>query len=403
MADSKHKRVAFYHTGIGDSVGGGGAGRFFIEIYNAVYQHEFNLGELYFITDPGSYAKFAGAGFFSSASANKRFLATTQINNRFKRFLESVSFNWQLLRHRIQLVHICQYYWQDHDHRVYGLRFLPAFLRPKVVVNFVHCNFPYEYFDEKHPHAQVFHKRFDVMFKHLKIDAVFSWYQLFCEFAKKHKLFTHEPLLYPINYYCCNTDNFKPADKKENTVVFASRLDEQKNPMMFLEAVKLVLDRNEKEVSAWKFLLYGNGPLRDKVIAFIKENNLSSRIEFKDNVSNMAPVFSKSACYVSTQFYENFTSLAMHEAMAAGNAIIARNVGQTGNYVKDGYNGYILEEDTADCLAAKIVQFIVQTDKQALLMENSIRIVKEVHSRENFVGELNDFWNRVIELKQDRT
>ena len=48
----------------------------------------------------------------------------------------------------------------------------------------------------------------------------------------------------------------------------------------------------------------------------------------------------------------------MNEAMAAGNVIIARDVGQTNLFVKDSLNGLLLKSDNPTGLADAIKWFI---------------------------------------------
>ena len=225
----KRNRIAFIHTNIGDKIGGGGAQRFFINIFRKYHNQTTKKNELYFFTDHKSYDSFTSFNHDDYQFSKKYFLKLRYFNNRFKNVLENIFFFQSIVRKKIGLIHICQYYHEDFYHLIKFLNKLPQFLRPKIVINFIHCNFPYEYLDKNHPNYNVFHKRFDPLFNDLKIDGIYSWYEYFKIFAEKENLFKHPTLIHPISSYCCHSERFFPAKEKENLLVYASRLDDQKS------------------------------------------------------------------------------------------------------------------------------------------------------------------------------
>ena len=172
-----------------------------------------------------------------------------------------------------------------------------------------------------------------------------------------------------------------------------------KNPMMLLKAIKLVIEKENKLVKGWKFLICGNGPLRSKVTDYINENDLNQIIQYESEINDMSIYFNKSKCFISTQNYENFTSLSMNEALASGNAIISRNVGQTCLYVKDGLNGYLLEEDNVPSLARTIIKYLRNERFHNNLQEASYELSVNKHNFSNFINELELFWSKVLEFE----
>lgn len=395
----KKNKIAFIHTNIGDNSGGGGAQRFFINIFHKYYCQKTQENDLYFITDEKSYYNHIKSNFLSKKIKKKYFLKLQTFNNRFKNILENVYFLKLLLLKKIDLVHICQYYHHDFYHLIKFVNRLPLFIKPKIVVNFIHCNFPYEYLDKSHPNYDVFHKRFDPLFNNLKIDAIYSWYEYFKVFAEKENLFNYPLLIHPISSYCCHSDKFYPAQIKENLFVYASRLDNQKNPMMMLEAIKLVNDKENTLLNGWKFIICGDGPLNLEVYEFIHKNNLNSLIQFEENISDISIFLNKSKCFISTQNYENFTSLSMNEALASGNAIISRNVGQTYFYVKDEINGYLIKQDSVSSLAETIVKYLNNFKLHSKMQKASYQLSLNTHNFSNFINEIQFFWDKVLHNK----
>jgi glycosyltransferase involved in cell wall biosynthesis len=217
---------------------------------------------------------------------------------------------------------------------------------------------------------------------------------------EERKLVKSEPYIYPIETYCCNTEQFKPDPVKENIVVWAARLHLQKRPEMYLEAIHWLHQFHRDQIKGWKFLFYGNGPHREQFEQKIKELDLSDFIEFRSDVSNMSQVFNRSKCFVSTQDYENFTSLSMNEALSSGNAIVSRNVGQTDLYVKDGKNGYLAKEDSSIGVGEAILRYISASEaERASMQQYSLYLSNEVHTPNNFMKELDNFWEHVLTKK----
>jgi glycosyltransferase involved in cell wall biosynthesis len=110
----------------------------------------------------------------------------------------------------------------------------------------------------------------------------------------------------------------------------------------------------------------------------------------------MAPVFARSRLFVSTQAFENFTSLAMLEAMAAGNAVIAEDVGQTREFVRPGENGHLVTSATADAFADAMADYLRHPERQDAMATESRRVATEVHTIEHFAGDITTFWRDVL-------
>ena len=141
--------------------------------------------------------------------------------------------------------------------------------------------------------------------------------------------------------------------------------------------------------------MYGKGPLKEAVKKLVNDLRLSAYIKVDDN-PRMDEVFSRSRIFVSTQEYENFTSLSMLEAISCGNSVIAFNAGQTDYFVRQDKNGLLVHKiDPAD-LADAIIKLMKQNDLQVSFGRESRDMVLKYHTPDNFISELDLFWNDVI-------
>lgn len=121
-----------------------------------------------------------------------------------------------------------------------------------------------------------------------------------------------------------DTARFRPALKKECWVVFAGRLVDEKNPHLFVESIPMV----HAAVPQARFFLLGDGPLKGAVARSIQNLGLGELMTtgFQDD---LAPILSRGMIFVSLQRRDNYPSQVLLEAMAAGMASVATEVGET--------------------------------------------------------------------------
>lgn len=381
--------VAFLFTGIGNLSGGGGAERFFSHFFER-YNTPDSAYRLFFITDEESLKNLNEIGILK----NRKNVLTFRIySNRFKTTLEGLQLAKMIAFHRIKLIQIPLYHIQYFP-MIRSIDRLPGFLRPKLMYTVTDSFIPYYYFDDA---GRGYHFRniLSGLFEQIRIDAVVSWYELFRTFANEHKLIKSQPEIYCISsrYSDKKFDNGVP---KKPHIVFASRLTIAKRPMMFVEAIRLLKERTEK-ARQWQFFIYGKGNLENDIRHKVIEYGLQDLLTVTHH-PDLTHVFEESACFVSTQDFENFPSLSMNEAMAAGNAIIARNVGQTHLFLKDGVNGLLMKEDNEQGLADALYQFITHPEWHASMSRESIRLTEEVHTYDNFKKQAEAFWSKTLQL-----
>lgn len=378
--------IAFLFTGIGNLSGGGGAERFFSDFFDQ-YQKTASPYNLFFITDSDSLFNLSEAGQLKNRT---NVLTFRTFNNRFKNWLEGWQLRTIIRSKKIKLIQIPLY-------NKYQYPLMKAIddmgrRRPKLVYTVTDAFIPHFYFDDQ-SRGYNFKNYLDGLFRSVNIDSVISWYELFKTFAKEHRIIKSNPPVYCIQSRYSGKV-FNTSVPKQNHIVLVSRLTIAKQPMLFVEAVKLLRERNV-DISAWKFFIYGKGNQEDDIRSYIRSHGLQDIITLS-HTPDVTKVLEQSKCFVSTQAYENFPSLAMNEAMAAGNAIIARNVGQTGLFVKDGVNGLLTKTEDAQGFADAIAYYIRHPEQHEAMQQQSIRLTKEVHTFENFKIQMEEFWLKTL-------
>lgn len=382
--------VALFITGINELKGGGGAERFFADFFDLYQEVKTKKHNLFYIIDKKSVNNLRSVGKLRSTN---NILNYKIISNRFKNKLESIQLLWLIIKYKIKIIHLPLYN-ISYIPVLKFLNVLPAFWRPEVVVNISNCYIVPYISDKNNPNYSSTANTYLPLFNEINVAGYFSWYKNFEDFIVKSDFKKKPKQVYSITSRFSDTIKFYPQEKKNN-IVFASRLDEQKHPEWFIEAIHILQIQHSDKVKDWKFIVCGNGPLRTKLMEATRHYKLENKIEFKLE-GELQNVFNFSRIFVSCQDFENFPSLSMAEAMAAGNAVIARNVGQTNLFLKNNQNGLFINPDSAQGLVNTILKLIESDEELSRMGEYSVQLMKTVHTFNNFQIQIEKFWTNLI-------
>ena len=176
---------------------------------------------------------------------------------------------------------------------------------------------------------------------------------------------------------CSFTDlsRCKLGDKSKFRFVFAARLEEDKNPLLYLEAA-LVL---AKEFPDAAFHLMGEGRLGATIKNRVNEARMSNII-FHGFHTSPTDILADSSVFVSIQTTNNYPSQSVLEAMACGNAIIASDVGDTRMFVNED-NGSLISFDL-ESLTTAMRSYLTKPDLAKKQGSFAVQYVKEHFSIE---------------------
>jgi glycosyltransferase involved in cell wall biosynthesis len=189
---------------------------------------------------------------------------------------------------------------------------------------------------------------------------------------------------------CSFTDYelFRPDEKKQDKVVFSGRLIALKNPLLFLEAVNILQKTSADGLGGWKFYLRGDGEEKEALTAYVRAHRLEAYVEI--GAGEMSPLLNASKIFCSIQHFGNYPSQALLEAMGAGNAIIATDVGNTRMLLDE--NCSILIDEDPQQLADAITLLMKDDGRRAALGRIAREKVMQEHSLERFAEFCADIW-----------
>ncbi len=182
-----------------------------------------------------------------------------------------------------------------------------------------------------------------------------------------------------------DTERFQPLTKKEPWVVFSGRLVEEKNPLLFVEAVPHILRR----IPQAKFFLIGEGPLQLAIRRTLQSMKLEDAVEL-GFLSDPATLLGQARVFVSLQRTENYPSQSLLEAMACGNAIVATDVGLTRKIV-DETVGVLVKPDSLS-VAEAVADLLGKPQETDAMGQKARARVMQHHSTRAYLGYLQEIY-----------
>jgi glycosyltransferase involved in cell wall biosynthesis len=148
----------------------------------------------------------------------------------------------------------------------------------------------------------------------------------------------------------------------------ASRLDPVKGLEFAVDAVAKI----SRTASNIRFVIIGSGRSEERLAARVKASGISDKVIFTGFRSDIVDCLAAVDIFMLPSLAE-YHSIALLEAMRAGKAIIATDVGGNTESVRDGEEGLIVPPANADTLAHGLGRLIADEKLRAVLGENARR------------------------------
>jgi glycosyltransferase involved in cell wall biosynthesis len=133
-----------------------------------------------------------------------------------------------------------------------------------------------------------------------------------------------------------------------------SRLTEFKGHTFLLQAVPDILQDQPRS----RFLIVGDGELRESLAAEARERGVAHAVTFAGHRTDVSAILS--ACDIFAQPSRDLGGesfpLSVIEALAVRLPVVASDVGDIGDMIRDGVNGFLVKPEDTDALAAKIIR-----------------------------------------------
>ena len=174
----------------------------------------------------------------------------------------------------------------------------------------------------------------------------------------------------------------KALDERRNLVGYIGRLDEAKGVPNFLEAIPWLIERESKI----NFVIGGDGELKSEVERFLKREDLNSRVEFVNWIphDSLPNYLNELKLLVLPSYTEGLPSIIL-EAMACGTPVLATPVGAIPDVIKDGETGFIMEDNSPQCIARNIVRALNHPNPEEIII-NAYALINREYTYEATVN-----------------
>jgi glycosyltransferase involved in cell wall biosynthesis len=156
-------------------------------------------------------------------------------------------------------------------------------------------------------------------------------------------------------------------------IVMASRLSKyQKRQDILIDAMELLKGKNIE------LTIIGEGPNKKLLNNKVKKYNLEKQVFFKPFKSGIWSDLVEYDLLVHACNYEGLSKIII-ESMGAGLPVLASNVSPLNDYIEDGYNGFLVDNDSTKW-ANKIKYVFTNQNQLDLISKNSIDFVNQNYS-----------------------
>ena len=152
---------------------------------------------------------------------------------------------------------------------------------------------------------------------------------------------------------------FKPTKEVPlYDLILTGRLVEIKRIDVFLKAVKHAVNK----IPNIKVAIVGSGELRDELQKLSMNLGIENNVDFVGYQDDIESWLQKSRIFVLTSDSEGL-SLSMMEAMMCGLPAIVSDVGDLGNLVEDGINGFLVPRRYPEKFSARFIELLSDENK----------------------------------------
>lgn len=174
-------------------------------------------------------------------------------------------------------------------------------------------------------------------------------------------------------------------------VAHISRLVEYKGIYDFLEVVKEV---SQKEDNI-RFVIIGDGEEKDRIIRYIKQNDLSEIVYLLGNKNNIINYLKKIDLVLLCSYIEGLPLVPI-ESFSQGVPVIATNISGTNEEIEDNVNGYLVEKKDIGDFTNKILQLYYNKDLYEKVSIRCKEVFMEKFNKDNYITNHSNVYEDVL-------
>lgn len=154
-----------------------------------------------------------------------------------------------------------------------------------------------------------------------------------------------------------------PLHDRSSLIGYIGRLSTEKGVQHFAQALPAIL-RDHKD---FRVLIGGDGYLKEAVEASLQEGGVADNVDLPGWIANNdLPIYlNQLRLLVLPSYTEGLPNIIL-EAMACGTPVLATPVGVIPDIIKDGETGFIMENNSPECIAENVLRALSSPDLERI-------------------------------------
>jgi len=191
----------------------------------------------------------------------------------------------------------------------------------------------------------------------------------------KGKVFPHPT---PIRFVNPDFEISRPLNQRQTIVGYIGRMSQEKGVLNLIRAIPSVCS----QMSKVEFLLGGGGPLLEQVEKELTGLIAQDRAKVLDWIphNELPGYLNDMKLLVLPSIYEGLGVIVL-EAMACGTPVLAVPVGAVPDTITDGETGFIMEDNSPECIAKNIISALTHPNLDQI-SRNAHAFVEKEYSYE---------------------
>ncbi|KUG21776.1 glycosyl transferase, group 1 [hydrocarbon metagenome] len=194
-------------------------------------------------------------------------------------------------------------------------------------------------------------------------------------------------------YFTTRPDNITPTYMGKN-ILFVGNLEENKGCESLIRAFAIVL----KDVPDAKLTVVGSGLQETKLKDLSISLNIAKNINFAGSVPNeeITKYYLSSSLVVVPSLCMDNSPIVIYEALSFGKPVIATGRGGNPDLIQNGYNGFLVDANNPEELAAATVR-ILEVENQRFYLEiaNNALLSSSRYDKGRYIDNLEMIYNKL--------
>ena len=182
-------------------------------------------------------------------------------------------------------------------------------------------------------------------------------------------------------------------DLKNSDVIIGcvARLSQEKGHTVLLHAFRKVISRHPEA----RLALIGDGEERERLQHLATDLSIGHFVRFLGLRADVPEILAACDLFTLPSIQEGFPMVIL-EALAAGKAVIASEVGAISDVIRHGATGLLVPPGDTDALADALCLLIEDEEARQRLGQSGRELVRKAYDFERTVGQYDDLYQRAL-------